>query len=75
MGLDVYANLVVGVPYHKIVIQENETTTVAKYNENTGQPYAKEIKNPVVRFGNTVKPLADWKESLYGELPEGLRAF
>lgn len=53
MGLDIHGMMIIG---EKVVKQEY-IGTITKYDENTGKPYSKQIKNHMYRFeDDNIKP-------------------
>lgn len=52
MGLDVYGYVMAAVPYNTVVTTREEVTEVTRYNEETGAPYTKKIKETKTFIGN-----------------------
>jgi hypothetical protein len=57
MGLDVHAKLVVGLSTIHALKVETRETTVKKFNENTGEPYAKPVSSKVITILGKEFPL------------------
>jgi hypothetical protein len=72
MGVSVNATLVAGVRLSDLVSKVTETTTVTKYDQDTGKPYDKEIQVTKIKIGDrTFDQEAEYPEDLI-KLPKGL---
>ncbi len=72
MGLDVYGYVMAAVPYDTVVTTREEVTEVTRYNEETGAPYIKRIKETKTFVGNRE---VDWAKGGPQNMLEDLGLF
>ena len=60
MGLDASTRVIIGVPIELVVKEQIKITPITKYNEDTGEPYIKQLEEVTFVVGDKEFSKDDW---------------